>query len=87
VEVELLLLLDPLEISPPHCVLPLATQAGRLQLDLTASAVRDAWHDALIGPVEDLCRRLPGRRIRVSTLVTDDASDVWLGAAPNRSVG
>ena len=87
VEVELVLLLDPLEISPPRCVLPLATRSGRLQLDLTSSAVRDAWHDALIGPVEELCRQLPGRRIRVSTLVSDDASDAWLGAAPNRSVG
>ncbi|WP_313494362.1 DUF58 domain-containing protein [Stenotrophomonas sp.] len=87
VEVELVLLLDPLEISPPRCVLPLQTRAGRLQLDLTASNVREAWHEALVGPVEALCRQLPGRRIRVSTLVTDDASDAWLSATPNRSVG
>ena len=87
VEVELVLLLDPLEISPPHCVLPLATRSGRMRLDLASAAVRDAWHDALVAPVEELCRQLPGRRIRVSTLVSDDASDAWLGAAPNRSVG
>lgn len=81
VEVQLLLLVDPLELAPPHCVLPLATAGGRIQLDLGAQATRQAWHDALIGPVETLCRQLPGRRIQVSCLATDAASDSWVIAA------
>lgn len=85
VEVELLLLLDPLELSPPACVLPLATHTGRVRLDLASSRVRESWHQALVAPVDDLCRQLPGRRIRVSTLATDEASDAWMGAASNRS--
>lgn len=78
VEVQLLLLLDPLETTPPHCILPLATSAGRVQLDLRSRSVREGWHEALVGPVETLARQLPGRRIRVSSLATDEASDAWL---------
>ncbi len=85
VEVQLLLLVDPLELSPPQCVLPVATSAGRMRFDLGSEVVRSAWHDALIGPVEALLRQLPGRRIRVSTLCSDDASDAWLGTAGLRS--
>ncbi len=80
VEVQLILLVDPLETTPPHCVLPVATPAGRLRFDLAAEGVRKAWHEALIGPVEALLRQLPGRRVRVATLASDQASDAWLGA-------
>ncbi|WP_442683672.1 DUF58 domain-containing protein [Stenotrophomonas sp. JC08] len=77
-DVELLLLVDPLEQSPPACVLPLATAAGRIELDLAAADARQAWHAAFVEPIENLCRALPGRRVRVQVLATDDASDAWL---------
>ncbi|WP_313318188.1 DUF58 domain-containing protein [Stenotrophomonas sp.] len=78
VEVRLILLVDPLEMDPPHCVLPLDTRNGRVRLDLAADSVREAWHEAMLGPVEALFRQLPGRRVQVSRLSTDEASDAWL---------
>lgn len=86
VEVHLVLLLDPLETTPPQCVLPLATSAGRMQVDLGSESVRQGWHAAMVGPVETLARQLPGRRIRVSSLVSDEASDAWLTAPMQRVV-
>lgn len=77
-DVQVLLLADPLELEPPECLLPLATPAGRLQLDLTGEGARTAWHEAFVAPIESLCRSLPGRRIRVQVLSTDEASDAWL---------
>ncbi len=81
VDVRLLLLVDPLEMQPPHCLLPVAAAGGRMEFDLSADAVRDAWHAAFVAPVQTLCQALPGRRIRVQVLATDEASDAWLGAA------
>ncbi len=80
VEVQLVLLLDPLETLPPRCVLPLATRAGRMQFDLRSERVREGWREIMLGPVEALFRQLPGRRVRVTTLASDEASDAWLGA-------
>ncbi len=85
VDVRLLLLVDPLEMQPPQCLLPVAMPGGRMELDLAAGAVRDAWHAAFVAPVETLCDTLPGRRIRVQVLASDEASDAWLGAAPARA--
>jgi hypothetical protein len=81
VDVRLLLLVDPLEMQPPRCLLPVVSPGGRMELDLAATAVRDAWHAAFVGPVEAVCRSLPGRRIQVQVLASDDASDAWLGPA------
>lgn len=78
VDVQLLLLVDALEQTPPGCVLPLATANGRLELDLAAAVPRQAWHAAFIEPVETLCRSLPGRRVRVQVLPGDAPSDAWL---------
>lgn len=80
VDVRLLLLVDPLEMQPPRCLLPVAAAGGRMELDLAADSVRDAWHAAFVAPVEALCQALPGRRIRVRVLATDEASDAWLDA-------
>ncbi len=85
VDVRLLLLVDPLEIRPPHCVLPVLAAGARMELDLAAGATRDAWHAAFVAPVEALCRSLPGRRIQVQVLASDDASDAWLAPAAARS--
>ncbi|MBD9536470.1 DUF58 domain-containing protein [Stenotrophomonas sp. STM01] len=81
VEVQLILLVDRLETDPPHCLLPVATPAGRMRFDLVAEGVRQSWHEALVGPMETLLRQLPGRRVRVTPLASDQASDAWLGAS------
>lgn len=78
VDVHLILLVDPLELAPSACVLPLATPDGRLELDLASASTREAWHAAFIAPVETLCRMLPGRRVRVQVLSSDAPSDAWL---------
>lgn len=83
-DVELLLLVDPLEQSPPACLLPLATPAGRVALDLAAAGPRQAWHSAFAEPVENLCRALAGHRVRVRVLATDDPSDAWLQGGGER---
>lgn len=87
VDVRLLLLVDPLEMQPPECLLPVVAPGGRMELDLAAGAMRDAWHEAFVAPVETLCQALPGRRIQVQVLASDDASDAWLGAAAGRGGG
>ncbi len=84
VDVRLLLLADPLELEPPACTLPLSTQGGRLALDLADGGVRKRWHDTFVAPILALCEALPGRRIQVQMLATDEASDAWLGAPPLR---
>lgn len=78
VDVQLILLVDPLEQTPPACVLPLATAGGRVELDLASASSQDAWHAAFIEPVEALCRSLPGRRVRVQVLPSDAPSEAWL---------
>jgi len=77
-EVDLLLLTDPLELDPPTCTLPLATRSGRVQLDLSSQHARNAWENTFLVPIQGLCQHLPGRRIRVHVLSTDQASDSWL---------
>ena len=61
--------------------------AQKMATSVAAADARQAWHAAFVEPIEDLCRALPGRRVRVQVLATDDASDAWLSATPNRSVG
>lgn len=78
VDVRLLLLADPLELEPPECALPLSTPSGRMELDLAATPIREAWHQEFVAPIEALSRSLPGRRIHVQVLSSDDASDAWL---------
>ncbi|MGB3394389.1 MAG: DUF58 domain-containing protein [Stenotrophomonas sp.] len=78
VDVRLLLLVDPLELEPPDCALPLSTPHGRMELDLAATPTREVWHAAFVAPVEALCASLPSRRIQMQVLSSDDASDAWL---------
>ncbi|MCL7713120.1 DUF58 domain-containing protein [Stenotrophomonas mori] len=77
-DVRVLLLVDPLEMQPPACRLPLQTAQGRLQLDLAAGAARAAWEQAFAAPVQALCAALPAHRVQVQVLASDAASDAWL---------
>ena len=84
VDVRLLLLVDPLEQAPPVCALPLSTPRGRMELNLAAPAMREAWQRSFVAPIEALSRNLPGRHIHVQVLSSDDASDAWLGGGAAR---
>ncbi|GAB3342073.1 DUF58 domain-containing protein [Marilutibacter aestuarii] len=80
-EVILLMLVDPLEVSPPKAVLPLSAGtegASRLELDLGASRVRARWRASFGAPVATALAQLPARGVRVAALSTADASDAWL---------
>ncbi len=81
-EVILLMLVDPLEISPPKAVLPLSAGPGegasRLELDLGANRVRARWRECFGAPVATALAQLPARGVRVAALSTDDGSDAWL---------
>ncbi|WP_305804113.1 DUF58 domain-containing protein [Stenotrophomonas sp. YIM B06876] len=81
-EVVLLLQVDPLELAPPHGVLPFLAQGQRVELDLDSESARLRWHQAFVAPLQQLLATLPGRRIQVHVLACDDASDAWLAPVP-----
>ena len=86
-EVMVVLLVDPLERTPPAAPVVFAAGERRLELDLSAAAQRAAWARAFEGPVARALEQLPARGVRVHALSTEAASDAWLsqlGAATTR---
>ena len=79
-ETTVLLLVDPLERHPPKGVLPFATPAHRVELDLASAPQRQRWHHEFVDPIESALQALPARGVRVQVLSTDAPSDAWLGA-------
>src|SRR5690606_1102672 len=77
-EVVVLLLVDALERAPPAAPLLFSTGAGRIELDLSAPAQRQAWLRAFDAPVAALLDALPARGVRVHALAADAPSDAWL---------
>ena len=77
-EVDVLLLVDPLERTPPATQLLFAAGAQRLELDLSAPARRAAWARMFEGPVARALEQLPARGVRVHVLATDAPSDDWV---------
>lgn len=82
-EVVVLLLVDPLEQSPPQAALPfVAAGAGverhRVQLDLATAPQRQRWRQAFVEPVEAALAQLPARGVRVQALSTAAPSESWL---------
>ena len=77
-EVVLLLLVDALETSPPHAVLPFMGDGRRFELDLADASQRSRWQQVFCTPVETALSTLPGRGVRVHALQGDAASDAWL---------
>lgn len=82
-EVELVLLVDPLELDPPRERLDLRAAGAALRLDLRAEGVRSPWAAHLLAPLQELQQQLPARRLAVHVVRTDGASDGWL-AGPSR---
>jgi len=80
-EVVVLLLVDPLEQSPPSSQLSFAgtgTPGHRVELDLAAESQRQRWREAFVAPVDAALAALPARGVRVQVLSADAASDSWL---------
>ena len=81
-QVQVLLLVDPLELDPPRRLLPFRTDEGRLSLDLAAGAQRERWKRAFGRQAEDARDRLQARGIAARLLPANAASDGWLDAPP-----
>lgn len=77
-EVLVLLLVDPLEMSPPERLLAFKDGDRGFQFDLSSAAVRRQWAAAFTEPVTAALERLPGLGVRVELLPCDVASDAWL---------
>ena len=83
-EVIVLLLTDPLEVTPPKASLPfLGNDAGstgthRIDVDLSVAAQRQAWRAEFARPLEAALAQLPARGVRVQALSTQADSASWL---------
>jgi uncharacterized protein (DUF58 family) len=78
-EVNVLLLVDPLELSPPAQALTFQAAAQRYQFDLSSASARQQWQQEFLGPLRMLMTQLPARRINTHVLSCADASDAWIG--------
>lgn len=78
-EVVVLLLVDPIEHSPPKTQLPLLSGGRRVELDLGSESVRTRWRQQLVAPVETALQRLTRSGIHAQPLSSEAASESWLG--------
>ncbi len=85
-DVQLMLLVDPLELAPPATVLPFQSQGQPVALDLGSAPVREHWRQRFVAPLETLQQTLGARRIQVQVIASDDPSDAWLGPLPTAVV-
>lgn len=87
-EVMVLLLTDPLEMTPPEATLAFAPSlqaagsgtAGRLELDLAATGPRTRWRAEFADRVAATRAALAARGVRALPLSSDAPSDAWLWA-------
>jgi uncharacterized protein (DUF58 family) len=78
-ELIVLLLVDPLETSPPVRRLPFrAAHGDRIELGLDTAPVRQRWRQAFEVPLEATQAMLQRQGARVMVLSTTDPSDAWL---------
>mgnify|MGYP000893534075 CR=1 FL=1 len=77
-EVDLLLLVDPLELEPPAARLPFFAQGQRVQLDLQRATVRAQWQAHFVAPLQQLQQQLGAQRLAVHVVATDAHSAAWL---------
>ncbi len=77
-EIELLLMVDPLELQPPSDRLDFLAGGQRVRLDLQAAAVRRDWQAHFVEPLQRLQDTLAARRICVHVIATDAPSAGWL---------
>ncbi|WP_330969176.1 hypothetical protein [Lysobacter sp. A3-1-A15] len=77
-EVIVLLMTDPLEMTPPEALLPFRGGQVRIELDLARPSQRGRWQAQFAGPVTDALASLPSRGVRVQALSTEAPSESWL---------
>lgn len=85
-EVVVVLLVDPIERTPPQAALPFAAGGAgvarhRVELDLAVAAQRQRWRHEFEGPVQDALAQLPARGVGVHVLSSDAASESWLSSS------
>lgn len=80
-EVVVIVLVDPLELSPPASALTFDVRGERIAIDLSTQAGRARWQAEFVAPLEQLTSLLQARGVRLHRLSTDDASDAWLGSS------
>ena len=85
-EVQLMLLVDPLELAPPSRALPFLSGGQAVTLGLGSATVREHWRQRFVAPLESLQQTLGARRIQVQLVASDDPSDGWLGPMPTAVV-
>lgn len=77
-EVVLVLLTDPLELSPPQASLAFRSGERRVEIDLADPVRRERWREEFAAPLEAALASLPARGVRVHALSTDAPSESWL---------
>lgn len=77
-EVVVIVLVDPLELSPPARALSFDVRGERIAVDLGSQAARARWQAEFVAPLQQLATLLQSRGVRLHRLSTDDASDAWL---------
>jgi len=77
-EVNVILLVDPLEVEPPAARLAFQLDSSRLHVDLSRKAVRDAWDAAFLSPLQAVQQALALRGVRVHVIRTDAPAESWL---------
>ncbi|EGD07918.1 hypothetical protein XVE_3861 [Xanthomonas vesicatoria ATCC 35937] len=80
-EVVVIVLVDPLELSPPARALSFDVRGERIALDLGSQAARARWQAEFVAPLQQLATLLQSRGVRLHRLSTDDASDAWLSGS------
>lgn len=81
-ELDLLLMVDPLETAPPTTRLPLLAGGQRLHVDLRHAATRQHWEQAFQAPLRQLQDTLGVRRVAVHVIATHQDSAGWLSPLP-----
>ncbi|QSX78636.1 DUF58 domain-containing protein [Agrilutibacter solisilvae] len=77
-EVIVLLMTDPLEVSPPAAALPFLSGGRRVELDLASAAQHQRWQREFVQPVQAAIDMLPSRGVRIQALASDAPSESWL---------
>lgn len=80
-QVDVLLLVDPLEMQPPTDALDFIAERSRVRVDLRSAQVRAHWQDYFAAPLQQLQDSLATRRVTTHVISTDAPSSGWLAPA------
>ena len=85
-QVEVLLLVDPLEMQPPRDALDFLADARRIRIDLRSADVRAQWQAHFSEPLQRLQDALAATRVASHVVATDAPSAGWLAPATREVV-